>query len=44
MATVRESIREFAARAPAFEVAAIAHGTPLIRDGDDALQRLASQL
>jgi len=27
MATVRESIREFAARAPAFEVAAMAHGS-----------------
>jgi len=42
--TIHDSIRAFAERAPPFEVAAMAHGTPLIRDGDDALASLAARL
>ena len=44
MGRVRESIRTFADRAPPFEVAAMAHGTPFVRDGDDALRALAATL
>ncbi|NLV10486.1 MBL fold metallo-hydrolase [Halomicrobium mukohataei] len=44
MDRVRASVREFAARAPAFEVAAMAHGTPFVRDGDDVLGALAATL
>jgi glyoxylase-like metal-dependent hydrolase (beta-lactamase superfamily II) len=44
VATIHESIQSFARRAPPFEVAAMAHGTPLIRDGDDAVRALAGTL
>jgi len=44
MREVRESIRRFADRAPAFELACMGHGTPLASDGDDALARLVERL
>jgi glyoxylase-like metal-dependent hydrolase (beta-lactamase superfamily II) len=44
MRAVRESIRDVAERLPAFEVAAMAHGTPLTTDGDEAVGRLARDL
>jgi glyoxylase-like metal-dependent hydrolase (beta-lactamase superfamily II) len=44
MDRVRASIRAFADRAPPFEVAAMAHGTPFVRGGDDALAALAATL
>lgn len=41
---LRESIRDLAERAPAFDVAAMAHGTPLRTGGRDALVALADRL
>ncbi|WP_323674737.1 MBL fold metallo-hydrolase [Halorubellus sp. PRR65] len=39
-----ESIREFAERAPAFEVACMGHGDPLASGGGDAVAALAARL
>ncbi|MFB6087309.1 MAG: MBL fold metallo-hydrolase [Haloarculaceae archaeon] len=44
MRAVRESIRDAAERVQNFEIAAIAHGSPLTSDGDDALRSLARRL
>jgi glyoxylase-like metal-dependent hydrolase (beta-lactamase superfamily II) len=44
MRRVRESIRDLAARAPAFEVACMGHGTPITNGATDALERLVSRL
>lgn len=44
MRQVRESIRQFADRAPAFELACMGHGSPLTADGSAALQRLADRV
>jgi glyoxylase-like metal-dependent hydrolase (beta-lactamase superfamily II) len=41
---VRDSVRQLARRAPAFEVAGVGHGAPLTADADDALARLAASL
>ncbi len=41
---VRDSIVSFAERTPAFEVAAMGHGVPFIRDGSDRLRELAETL
>jgi len=43
-AEIAESIREFVERVPPFEVAAMAHGTPLIRDGHAALVDCSARL
>ncbi|MFB6173848.1 MAG: MBL fold metallo-hydrolase [Halobacteriales archaeon] len=44
LATIRNSVRRFAAEAPPFEMACVAHGRPLLADGDDALRALADRL
>jgi len=44
MAELRESVAGLAARIPAFDVAAMGHGDPLVRGGDDALSALAGRL
>lgn len=43
-AAVRRSVREFVARAPDFEVAAVGHGTPFMRGGGDRLREVAETL
>ncbi|MFB6074715.1 MAG: MBL fold metallo-hydrolase [Haloarculaceae archaeon] len=43
-AQIRESVRDLAARAPAFEVAAMGHGTPFKRRGSERLASLAATL
>jgi glyoxylase-like metal-dependent hydrolase (beta-lactamase superfamily II) len=40
----RQSIREFAARAPAFDVAATGHGDPIVGRGREALRALEATL
>lgn len=42
-AQVKDSIRSLASRAPAFDVACMGHGTPLISGGSEALRRVASR-
>ncbi|MFC7142541.1 MBL fold metallo-hydrolase [Halosimplex aquaticum] len=44
MREIGESIRGLAERVPSFEVAAVAHGTPLIRDGRTKLLECAARL
>lgn len=44
MRAIRESIKRFDREAPDFEVAAVAHGTPLVAGGRDAIRRLAAAL
>ena len=44
MATLRESVRDFAARTPDFEVACMGHGEPIRSGGHAALSRLAARL
>jgi glyoxylase-like metal-dependent hydrolase (beta-lactamase superfamily II) len=44
MARIGDSVRAFAERAPAFEVACMGHGVPLTVGGSDALARLVDQL
>ena len=44
MAELRESVREFAAAAPPFEVAGVGHGDPLAAGGYAALQALADRV
>jgi glyoxylase-like metal-dependent hydrolase (beta-lactamase superfamily II) len=44
VARVRESIRSFVERAPDFEIAAMGHGVPFRRDGDERLADLAGTL
>lgn len=44
MHELRESIRRFVARAPPFEVAGVAHGTPIRAGGSEALRTLADWL
>ncbi len=44
MRGVRESVREFGERVPPFEVAAVAHGAPLIEDGRRALLDCSARL
>jgi glyoxylase-like metal-dependent hydrolase (beta-lactamase superfamily II) len=44
MAQVRKSVREFAERARPFELALMAHGSPVLEEGDDAIRRLAESL
>jgi hypothetical protein len=41
VAEIRESVRWFAAESPPFEAACVAHGSPLLEGGYDALQALA---
>ncbi|WP_132057923.1 MBL fold metallo-hydrolase [Halorussus amylolyticus] len=41
---VRRSVRAFADRAPDFEVAAMGHGTPILRNGGDRLRELADRV
>ncbi|WP_226010052.1 MBL fold metallo-hydrolase [Halomicrobium salinisoli] len=41
VAESRASVRSVVERAPPFDVAAMSHGTPLVRDGSDALRALA---
>jgi glyoxylase-like metal-dependent hydrolase (beta-lactamase superfamily II) len=41
MDEIHESVRRFAAEAPPFEVACVAHGGPLLTGGYEALQELA---
>jgi len=43
MDTLRASVRELVARVPPFEIAAMAHGTPITDRGDDALADLAAR-
>lgn len=43
-ATVEESIRTFAERAPPFEALGMGHGVPFVRDGDGRLADLAAGL
>lgn len=44
MHQLRESIRRLAERAPEFELACMAHGRPITKDGSGALRRLAENL
>jgi len=44
MAQLRESVTSLAARMPAFDVAAMGHGDPLVTGGSDALGALARRL
>jgi glyoxylase-like metal-dependent hydrolase (beta-lactamase superfamily II) len=44
MRELRESIRRFADRSIQFEIACVAHGTPITTSGDDALRRLVNDL
>lgn len=44
MRELRGSIRRFASRVPAFDVAAMAHGTPFVERGSEALADLAAEL
>jgi glyoxylase-like metal-dependent hydrolase (beta-lactamase superfamily II) len=43
MRALREPIRQFASEAPDFEVAAMAHGTPFVEGGFEAIQRLCTR-
>ncbi len=44
MRALRESVRDLSDRAGEFEVAAMAHGAPILTGGDDALLALANRL
>jgi glyoxylase-like metal-dependent hydrolase (beta-lactamase superfamily II) len=44
MPAVRRSIREFASRVPAFDVAGMGHGDPILTGGYEALQALVGRL
>jgi glyoxylase-like metal-dependent hydrolase (beta-lactamase superfamily II) len=44
MRALRSSIRSFARRTPAFEVACMGHGEPLVEGGHEALLRLVDRL
>jgi len=44
MRELRESIRDLAERSGSFDIAAMAHGEPIVTGGDDALLALAERL